>query len=79
MYVSPMNVYKDVPKRMRMLIGKTDKTLQERSTADEVVSFWEPGVLDMEANRRNHEHAARYAIEHGLRFQVQTHLYAGMA
>lgn len=78
-YVSPMNVYKSIPQKMRFITGKEDKTLEERSTADEVVSFWEPGVLDMEANRRNHEHAARYAITHGFRFQVQAHLYAGLA
>lgn len=78
-YVSPMNVYKSVPQKMKMFLSKKDKTIEERSTVDEVVSFWEPGVLDMEANRRNHEHAARYAITHGFRFQVQAHLYAGLA
>ena len=78
-YVSPMNVYKSIPKKMRLITGKTDKTIEERSTVDEVVSFWEPGVLDMEANRRNHEYAAQYAMTHGLRFQLQTHLYASLA
>lgn len=78
-YVSPMNVYKSIPQKMKLLLGKTDKTLEERSTTDEVVSFWEPGVLDMEANRRNHEYAARYAMEHGFRFQVQAHLLASLA
>ena len=78
-YVSPMNVYKSIPQKMKLLMGKTDKTLEERSTADEIVSFWEEGVLDQKANQRNHEYAARYAMEHGCRFQVQAHLLASLA
>jgi organic radical activating enzyme len=78
-FVSPMNVYKSIPKKMRLISGKTDKSIEERSTVDEVVSFWEPGVLDMEANQRNHEYTAKYAMSNGLRFQLQTHLYAGLA
>lgn len=78
-YVSPMNVYTAIPQKMKLAMGKTDKSLEERSTVDEVVSFWEPGVLDQKANQKNHEYAARYAMEHGCRFQVQAHLLASLA
>lgn len=77
-YISPMNVYKSIPQRMKLMIDKT-KTLEQRSTVDEVVSFWEDGVLDREANRRNHEYAAQYAMTNGFRFQVQAHLLASLA
>lgn len=79
-YVSPMNIYNTLPqkiKEMHNLAG--GMTLEQRSNVDEVISFWEPGVLNMEQNQRNHEYAARYAISNGFRFQVQVHLYAGLA
>lgn len=79
-YVSPMNVYLQVPAKIRLLrASKEDVTMQERSTVDEVVSFWEPGLLDMKANEANHKYAAQYALTHGLRFGVQLHLLAGLA
>lgn len=79
-YVSPMNVYLQVPAKIRLLrASKEEVTLQERSTVDEVVSFWEPGLLDMKANEANHKYAAQYALTHGLRFGVQLHLFAGLA
>lgn len=79
-YVSPMNVYRQMPAKIRLLrASKDDVTMQERSTIDEVVSFWEPGLLDMEANEANHKYAAQYALRHGLRFGVQIHLLAGLA
>lgn len=82
-FVSPRNVYNSVPKKMKLEMNHAsehaDRTLEERSTEDEVVSFWEPGVLNMQVNQRNHEHAAKYAIANGFRFQVQTHLLASLA
>lgn len=79
-YVSPMNVYLQVPAKIRLLrANKEEVTMQERSTIDEVVSFWEPGLLDMKANEANHKYAAQYALTHGLRFGVQLHLFAGLA
>jgi len=46
---------------------------------DEVISFWEPGLLDLKANEANHAYAADYAMKHGLRVNLQMHLYLGKA
>jgi 7-carboxy-7-deazaguanine synthase len=80
-YVSPMNIYNDMPKRAKELRATRQNyiTMEERSTIDEVVSFWEPGLLNMKANQANHEWAARYAITHGFRLSLQTHLMASLA
>jgi organic radical activating enzyme len=79
-YVSPMNVYKRLPAKAQAIrLPGQEPDFNQRSTVDEVVSFWEDGLLDMEANRRNHEYAARYCMEHGLIFQMQTHLFASLA
>lgn len=81
-YVSPMNIYNTEPKRakeMRAAKQGGEITLDERSTVDEVISFWEPGLLNMEANRANHEYAAHYAIRNGLYLSLQTHLLASVA
>lgn len=76
-YVSPMNVYSRLPAKAIAFEGVA--SLAERSTKDEVISFWEPGLLDQDANRRNHEYAARLAVERGYIFNLQTHLYGSMA
>ena len=79
-YISPMNVYNDVPHKAKLLRAtKDDITLEERSSVDEVISFWEPGLLNMEQNQRNHEYAARYCMEHNLQLNLQMHLYASLA
>ena len=79
-YISPMNVYRQLPKRAKELrANNEDTTIEQRSDYDEVVSFWEEGLLDMKANQRNHEHAAKYAITHGFIFNVQIHLLASLA
>lgn len=80
-YVSPMNVYNDMPRQAKELRAfRTEGiTMEERSTKDEVVSFWEPGLLDMQANQLNHEYTAQYAITHGLKLSLQTHLMASLA
>lgn len=79
-FVSPMNIYRQEPKRAKELRSLTDNaSIAQRSDYDEVISFWEEGLLDMEANRRNHEYAARYAIYHGFIFNVQIHLLASVA
>lgn len=78
-YVSPMNVYLEKPKAMRVVRSKEANTLDVRSTEDEKVSFWETGVLNMRQNQANHEYAAQYALTHGFRFQLQAHLYASLA
>jgi len=79
-YISPMNVYNLVPlasKRLR----STNKclTLKERSSVDEVVSFWEEGLLDRGENQRNHEYAAAFCTQNGYTFNLQMHLYASLA
>lgn len=81
-FVSPMNIYKREPKKsveFREAKKSNKITLEERSMYDEVISWWEPDLFDMEANQRNHEHAARYALEHGFIFQMQLHLFASFA
>lgn len=79
-YVSPMNVYNEVPlasKKLRLTSNQT--TMQERSTIDEVVSFWTPGLLNAESNQRNHEYAAEYCVKYGFTLNLQIHLYASLA
>jgi organic radical activating enzyme len=79
-YCSPMNVYNSLPQRIKLLRSeKGTITMAERSTVDEVISFWEPGLLNLEANQRNHEYTGQYCIEHGLRLNLQQHLYASLA
>jgi len=78
-YVSPMNVYNREPEKAKAMRNSNSVTIEQRSNVEEVISFWEPGLLNLEANERNHKYAAQYAISNGLRFQLQTHLYAGMA
>lgn len=83
-YISPMNVYNDVPKAAKQvrLVAKEANAIPDldmRSTLDEMVSFWEPGLFDLKQNEANHKHAARYCLDHGLRFNMQMHLYAGLA
>lgn len=79
-YCSPMNVYNSFPQRIKLL--RADKgtiTMAERSTVDEVISFWEPGLLDLKANQANHEYTGRYCVEHGFKLNLQMHLYASLA
>ena len=79
-YCSPMNVYNSFPQRIKLLRAeKGTITMQERSTVDEVISFWEPGLLDLAANQRNHEYTGQYCVENGLRLNLQQHLYASLA
>lgn len=79
-YVSPMNIYKRLPPKaiaMDLKVGKV--SLSQRSTVDEVVSFWDDDLLDRAANRANHEYAARLAVTNGYVFNLQGHLYGSMA
>lgn len=78
-YVSPMNIYNRAPKTAKVARNANQTTVEDRSKVEEVISFWEPGLLDLAANQRNHEYTAAYAIANGLRFQLQTHLYASVA
>jgi organic radical activating enzyme len=79
-YVSPMNVYNDVPKASKKLRATTNRTsLEQRSSIDEVVSFWETGLLSMGENQKNHEYAAKLCMQKGYKLQLQIHLYASLA
>lgn len=79
-FVSPMNIYKKEPQKSKELrLMKDNITIQERSSIDEVISFWEEGLLDMEANRRNHEYTAEYAMKYGFILNLQLQLYASLA
>lgn len=79
-FISPMNVYNDLPQKAKELQAtRQGATLEQRSTANEVISFWETGLLDMDVNQSNHEYAAKYALQHGYIFNMQMHLFASMA
>ena len=79
-YCSPMNVYNSFPQKIKLLRAeKGNITMAERSTVDEIISFWEPGLLNLEVNQKNHEFTARYCMDHGFKLNLQMHLYAGLA
>lgn len=79
-FISPMNIYNKEPEKAKLVrAGKNRVEMSDRSTVDEVVSWWEKDLFNMEANQRNHEHAARYALQHGFIFQMQLHLFASFA
>ena len=79
-YISPMNVYNTVPLESKKLrLNSNSTTLLERSTIDEVVSFWTPDLLDMKENQINHEYAAAFCVKHGFILNLQIHLYASLA
>lgn len=77
-YISPMNAYQE-GKPLKMLKGREQSAEDLRArTANEVVSFWTPGLLDRDRNQENHEHAARLCLSHGYILSLQTHLYASL-
>lgn len=79
-YVSPMNVYNSFPQRIKLLRAEKGQiTMQERSTVDETIDFWEKDLLNLTANEKNHKYTAQFCIENGLRLNLQMHLYAGLA
>jgi len=79
-YISPMNIYNREPQKSKqMRSNKNDITIEERSAVDEVISFWEEGLLNMPENQKNHEYAARYCAQHGFTLNLQIHLYASLA
>lgn len=80
-FVSPMNVYNDLPQKAKQLrnTGVNSIDINTRSTVDEVVSFWEDGLLNMDENQANHEHAAKLCMEKGFRLNLQMHLFASLA
>lgn len=78
-FISPMNLYKKEPQRAKAVRDQgRDLTIEERSDINEVISFWEPDLLDMKKNQRNHEYAAEYCMKHGFILNLQIHLYASL-
>ena len=79
-YCSPMNVYNSFPQQIKLLRAEKGAiTMAERSTVDEKISFWEPGLLDLAANQSNHEYTGEYCLRHGFKLSLQQHLYVSMA
>ncbi len=79
-FVSPMNIYKNEPQNVKTLRDqKRNLNIEERSHIQEVISFWEPDLLDMQKNQRNHEYAAEYCMRYGFILNLQIHLFAGLA
>jgi len=79
-FVSPMNVYNDLPQKSKQLRAEKNQiSMDERSTVDEVISFWQEGLLNMKANQANHEYAGRYAAKHGFTLNLQIHLFCSLA
>lgn len=75
-YISPMNIYNDLPQKAKdVRDGRNRIDIADRSTADEILSFWEPGLLNMTENQKNHEYAAQLVIKHGFVLNLQQHLY----
>jgi 7-carboxy-7-deazaguanine synthase len=79
-FASPMNIYNQEPQKSKQIRAEKDQiSLEERSTVDEVISFWTPGLINMQSAQANHEHTAKYCVENGMIFNMQLHLFAGMA
>lgn len=79
-YCSPMNIYNDLPQTIKLIRAeKGTITMAERSTVDEIIDFWEPGVLNLSANEKNHKFTARYCMDYGFKLNLQMHLYAGLS
>ena len=79
-YCSPMNIYNEMPQQIKLLRAEKGViTMAERSTVDEVISWWSPGLLNMEKNEANHKYVGQYCMQHGLKMQMQMHLFASLA
>lgn len=78
-FASPMNIYNKAPRKFDEAYSTDNIKIGERSNVDEVISFWEEGLLDMKSNQINHEYTANYCVNNGLIFNLQQHLYAGLA
>jgi 7-carboxy-7-deazaguanine synthase len=71
-YLSPMNCYAKQP-----AIPTAEDSAAVRAERERI-SFWTPGLLDAEKNRRNHEYAAALAMQLGCYLSLQQHLYASL-
>ena len=79
-YCSPMNIYNEMPQQIKLLRAEKGViTMAERSTVDEVISWWAPGLLNMASNEANHKYVGQYCMNHGFKMQMQMHLFASIA
>ena len=78
-FISPMNVYLQEPKGQKIMLMSEDIDLKTRSSDLEVVSFWQPGMLDLQQCQLNHEHAGQLCMQNGFNLNLQMHLYASLA
>ena len=79
-FISPMNIYNREPQKSKQMRStKNDISIEERSAVDEVISFWEEGLLNMAENQKNHEYTAQYCAKNGFTLNLQLHLYASLA
>ena len=79
-YASPMNVYNNIPRESKQIRSNNDDIdMETRSTKDEVISFWEPELLDLKSNEKNHMYVAKYCIDNCVKMNLQMHIYAGIA
>lgn len=79
-YISPMNIYNKEPEQTKIVkMFDKNNTLENRSKYNEVVSFWEDGLLNYKENQLNHEYAAKYCIDNDFILSLQNHLYASIA
>ena len=78
-YVSPMNIYKKEPEQSKILrMQNTENDIITRSNVDEVISFWEDGLLDTTQNEKNHNRAGLLCMRYGFKLNLQVHLYASL-
>jgi 7-carboxy-7-deazaguanine synthase len=78
LFVSPMNIYNQDPSALTKTGQASKLNLAQRSEINEVVSFWEPGLLNLQKNKRNHEYAAEYCLKYGFILNLQIHLFASL-
>ncbi|MGZ4849784.1 MAG: 7-carboxy-7-deazaguanine synthase QueE [Candidatus Bathyarchaeia archaeon] len=78
-YISPMNIYNEEPQAAKVARNSNETSIEQRSTVEEVISFWTPGLLNLEQNELNHSWAANYCMTYGLKLNLQMHLYVGKA
>lgn len=80
-FISPMNVYERLPAKAERLTTSGLLKVSDIAvrTAEEVISFWEQGLLNMAANKANHEYAGEYALANGFQLTLQQHLYCSKA
>jgi organic radical activating enzyme len=79
-YCSPMNIYNSFPQKIKLLRAEKGViTMAERSTVDEKINFFEPGLINMDAAQRNHEYTGKYCLDHGFRLNMQMHLFCNIA